>query len=114
MFYENNAWFAVTSRDITALLRQAAAELPEYNIHPADISARSLRASGAMALLCSSVDSDRIRLLGRWKSDEMLRYLHLQAQPVMRHFASLMLQGGDYALIPADHRAPLPAVPVLP
>ena len=46
---------------------------------PADVSARSLRAAGAMALLCADVDSDRIRLLGRWQSDQMFRYLHVQA-----------------------------------
>jgi hypothetical protein len=32
----------------------------------------------------------------------MLRYLHLQAQPVMRDFARLMLQGGDYTLLPGQ------------
>ena len=33
----------------------------------------------AMALLCAGVNSDRTRLLGRWRSDEMYRYLHVQA-----------------------------------
>ena len=53
------------------------------------------------ALLWDMVDSDRIRLLGRWQSDEMLRYLHLQAQPVMQDFASRMLSGGNYSLLPS-------------
>jgi hypothetical protein len=55
-----------------------------------------------MALLCAKVDTDLIQLLGRWRSDVMLRYLHVQAQPVMRNFASLMLQGGQFALIPGQ------------
>ena len=44
-----------------------------------DVSARSLRAAGAMVLLCSGLDTDIISLIGCWRSDEMLRYLHVQA-----------------------------------
>lgn len=89
--------------------RQAASELPQYNLLPTDVSARSLRASGAMALLCKQVDTDLIRLLGRWRSD---RYLHLQAQPIMHGFAEKMLQGGDYSLLPSAPGQSLPTVPV--
>ncbi len=32
-----------------------------------------------------AMDTDRIRLLGRWQSDQMFSYLHVQAEPVMRH-----------------------------
>ena len=53
-----------------------------------------------MALLCANVNTNIIRLLGRWRSDEMMRYLHLQAEPVMRHFARAMLQGGAFVLLP--------------
>ena len=53
-----------------------------------------------MALLCANVDTDIIRLLGRWRSDEMLRYLHLQAEPIMRNFAPKMLSGGAFVLLP--------------
>jgi hypothetical protein len=48
-----------------------------------------------MALLCAKVNTDLIQLLGRWRSDIMLRYLYVQAQPVMRNFARLMVQGGQ-------------------
>ena len=65
-----------------------------------------------MALMCSKVDSNLIRLLGRWRSDEMLRYLHLQAQPLMAKFSEFMLAGGNYALIPSEHNTPLPTVPI--
>jgi len=103
----------VTSKNITDLLKQAAAELPAYNLKPADVTARSLRAAGAMALLCDDVDTDRIRLMGRWRSDEMLRYLHLQAQPLMEGFAERMLIGGNYALLPQEPGQLLPLVPVV-
>jgi hypothetical protein len=56
-----------------------------------------------MALLCAHVDRDVIRLLGRWRSDQMLRYLHVQAEPVMRHFARRMMQDGDFTFLPNQH-----------
>jgi hypothetical protein len=66
-----------------------------------DVSIRSTRAGGAMALLCAGVDSDRIRLVGRWRSDEMYRYLHVQAQPaVMTGLSAAMLRGGSFRLTP--------------
>ncbi len=82
----------IAPADITALLRASVTLLgPQYGFLPDNVSARSLRAAGAMALLCADVDTDRIRLLGRWQSDQMFRYLHVQAEPVMRHFSSRML-----------------------
>jgi hypothetical protein len=80
---------------------------PSISFLPNDITAKSLRAGGAMALLLAQVDTDVIRLIGRWRSDEMLRYLHLQAQPVMKNFARRMLQGGVYTLLPGQDVPPL-------
>jgi hypothetical protein len=56
---------------------------PTYGIQPSDISIRSLRSSGTMALLCAKVDTDMIRLLRRWRSDEILRCLHVQFFPLL-------------------------------
>jgi hypothetical protein len=99
----NGAARFVTSSDITTTLRTSVAIIGAASLgfEPGEVSARSLRASGAMALLCARVDSDTIRLLGRWRSDEMLRYLHVQAQPLMQKFAAQMLQGGHYSFVPA-------------
>jgi hypothetical protein len=55
----------------------------QLGIAAIDVSIRLLRSSGAMSLLCAKVDTDTIRLLGRWRSDEMLRYLHIQAFPLL-------------------------------
>ena len=66
---------------------------------PSEVSACSLHAAGATALLVANVDPDVIRLLGRWRSDKMLRYLHVSAEPVMRHFATQLLQA-EYTLAP--------------
>jgi hypothetical protein len=101
----SNSLTRITPADLTALLRVSVALLgPQYGFLPDDVSARSLRAAGAMALLCAEVDTDRIRLLGRWQSDQMFRYLHVQAEPMMRNFSSRMLQGGNYTLLP-NHAA---------
>ena len=95
---------SVSASDITTTLRLAVTMLgSEIGLVPADISARSLRAGGAMALLCAHVDTDIIRLLGRWQSDAMMRYLHLQALPAMNRFANLMTSGGNYTVTPGHH-----------
>ena len=89
---------------ITTNLRLAVTFLgPSLGFTANDVSARCLRAAGANALLCGGVDTDVIRLLGRWRSDEMLRYLHTQAGPLLRDFSRKMLAGGSFTLIPNQH-----------
>jgi hypothetical protein len=88
----------------TAPLRRAATAIGAASgITAADISVRSLRSAGAMALLCANVDPDRIRLLGRWRSDEMFRYLTVQAFPILAPFAAQMVHHGGFALLPNNH-----------
>jgi hypothetical protein len=65
-----------------------------------------MRAAGATALLCAQVNTDIIQLIGRWRSYEMLRYLHVQAEPVMRHFAQQMLNHGSFTMHPG-HDVPM-------
>ncbi|KAI2494664.1 hypothetical protein MHU86_19843 [Fragilaria crotonensis] len=91
----------VLASDLTARIRIAIALHPDPAYTISDVTVRSTRAGGAMALLCAGVDSDRIRLVGRWRSDEMYRYLHVQAQPVMNGLAAAMLRGGSFRLTPA-------------
>ena len=99
----------VTAAILTTHLRASAtALLPTTGFPPAEISARALRAGGAMALLCAQVDSDVIRLIGRWKSDEMFRYLHPQAYSLMHTFAPLMTKHGDFRLLTAQPSDPTP------
>ena len=96
-----HTFVTVKPSHITQTLRDAVRFLgPQLGFLPSDVSARCLRAAGANALLCAQVDTDVIRLIGRWRSDEMLRYLHCQAHPVMRDFSRRMLTGGNYTLIP--------------
>jgi hypothetical protein len=100
-YFENGRCTPIKPKDISTALRVAASIVgPMVGFLPSEISARSLRAAGAMALLCANVDTDVIRLIGRWRSDEMLRYLHVQAEPVMRNIAAKMLQQGNFVLHP--------------
>ena len=102
-YFSLGRWHNVVSSDITTALQQAVIFLgPSLGFLPSDISARSLRAAGAMALLAAKVDTDMIRLVGRWRSDEMLRYLHVQAEPTMRDYSSRMVQHGTFVLHPND------------
>jgi hypothetical protein len=97
VYTAHNTTTTITSALLTTHLRRAATiQFPYTGFSPSDISARALRAGGAMALLCAQVDPDVIKLLGRWQSDQMLRYLHLQAYPQMHTFSRLMLQGGNF------------------
>jgi hypothetical protein len=103
----------ITSSMLTSSLRDAATILlPTLGFPPRDISARALRAGGAMALLCAQVDENIIKLVGRWRSDQMLRYLHLQAYPQMHTFAHRMVTGGNFRLLNHQH-IPAAAVPIL-
>ena len=91
----------IMSADLTRRIRATLAGVyPDPSYLPTDVSARSTRAGGAMALLCAGVTGERIRMIGRWRSDELYRYLHVQAQPVMTGLSAAMLTGGSFRLAP--------------
>ena len=97
----DDVWYDATPVHVTNALRHAANDV--HNITGIDsslVSARSLRPGGATALLCAGIDGDAIKLLGRWKSDAMLRYLRIQAQVVRHNFSQRMLENGDYTFHP--------------
>ena len=54
----------------------------------------------------ANVDSENICLFGRWRSNEMFCYLYVQAEPLMKNFASKMVQGGNFVLTP-NHLVPI-------
>jgi hypothetical protein len=74
----------VTSILITAAIRVAAASTTT-GFNPSNVNACALCAGGAMALLCAQVDTNIIKMVGRWRSDAMFRYLHLQALAPLPH-----------------------------
>ena len=106
------AWLYITPTILTTRIRIAVALHPDLGRKTSDYSARSTRSGGAMALLCAGIDGDRIHLIGRWRSDEMYRYLHVQAQPVMTGIAAAMLRGGNFRPVhPCRGTHPGPAPP---
>lgn len=87
----------IPTNDITLLLRPSARACQHLTgIPPHKISAQSLRSGGATALLCGDIDSTITSLLGRWRSDAMLRYLRVQAASSTHQFAQIMLDHGAY------------------
>ena len=88
---------------------------PLVNIQPSDISAHSLRAGGATALLRAKVDPTEIQLVGRWRSWAMIRYLHKTALDTGL-YANRMLNAGQFIIqehsrLPADVLKTLEAHP---
>ena len=58
---------------------------------------------GGMDIIMAQVDPDTIRLVGRWQSDTILRYLHKRAKIFTEGLSSNMFEHGAYALIPPVH-----------
>ena len=61
-----------------------------------------------MALFSQGVNALLIKLVGRWHSDAMLHYLHVQSHPIMSGLSKLMLAGGDPQLLAETATMPLP------
>jgi len=103
-YFHNNQWNHVRPADITRTIKTGVGIFGNtIGFLSKDVFIRSLRAAGAMALLCTIIDNDHIKLIGCWRSDEMLRYLHMQAAPVIQYYAHAMVTAGDFSLIPNRH-----------
>ena len=100
-YYHQHAPINLVASDISKALKNAVTYLgPSLGFTAKEVSARSMRASGAMALYHSKVDALTIRLIGRWNSDAMLEYLHVQSEPAMRGLSEKMVNYGKYHLHP--------------
>jgi hypothetical protein len=100
-YYHNNYKRAVKAQDITSLLRQAGRLIgPDVGLCKGDMSARSMHAGGAMAFLCVQVNGNTIKLISHCQSDLVMRYLNIQARPIMHNFSAQILQHGTYKLVP--------------
>jgi hypothetical protein len=105
--YIRNMRTAIKAKQIADTVRQAMiVNFHNTGISPDEESACSLRDGGTMALLCRKVDKNIIHMRVRWHSDAMIRYLHMQAQPIIQHVAGKMYNNGTYSFIP-NETAPL-------
>ena len=111
-YTQQHTRLAIRATQVTTTLRWHAGLLrATTGIDPKNISARSLRAGGAMALFTGGCDSNQIKLVARWHSDSMMLYLHQTALPVHQRLARLMFNNGRYDFLPSDwvpSRDPLP------
>jgi hypothetical protein len=73
-----------------------------------EVDARSLRADGAVAMLFGKIDINSICMMGRWHSDAMMRYLHVQAQPIIGGYAAKMFNEGTYLYLPTQPNETVP------
>lgn len=87
--------FRVTAAQIGQALKLSR-DLLQIDFPRADCVAKALRASGAMACIAARIDSDLVRLLGRWQSDAMLRYFHVEHAPVTHRHAAAMFSRGSF------------------
>jgi hypothetical protein len=95
----------VLASQLSAELRRSCDHIgPTLGIDHSEISARVLRAGGAMALDRAQVDLRLVRRMRRWKSEVMLRYLHRSALQTV-DLAALMLQHDEF-IIPRHQTLP--------
>ena len=47
-------------------------------------------------MLCARIDINITQLVGRWRSDEMIKYLHVQADSIMRNYSRQMFEHGHF------------------
>jgi hypothetical protein len=59
---------------------------------PAQYTVGALRNTGAQALLEADVPVEILKLIGRWRSDEVFRYLTTSSSVLMAPFAGRMMQ----------------------
>ena len=98
----------LASQDITQVLCASALHHPRFCVNPASVECHSLHTSSAMALFSHGVDALLIKLVGCWRSDAMLCYLHVQSRPIMPGLSKLMLAGGNPQLLVETATMPLP------
>jgi hypothetical protein len=79
----------VTPSIITITLLDAVTFIgADLGFMPSNVSAQTLHAASAMALLVSNVDIDIIKLLGRSQSDEMFNFLHLITEQIVHDLST--------------------------
>jgi hypothetical protein len=106
-YYRAHRCTNIRAKDITdTLLHAMTMNYHRTGIHANEISTRSLRAGGAMAMMCSKIDLSNICMMGSWHSDAMMRYLHVQAQPIIERYAAKMFNNGTYTFQP-DETVPI-------
>ena len=98
-FYKSGHWKTLSSTHLTATVRLADTATPDCGLTPSDVSVQILCKSIAMALLLAGIDSNIMKLIRRWCSNKIIRYLHVTTQSLSYNHAKVMHQNGDFHLI---------------
>jgi hypothetical protein len=97
----------VKANDVTEVLRNAMwINVQCTAMEASEFSTQYLRAGDEMALIHECVNLNNIWMIGLWHSDAMMRYLHVQAQPIMGNYAACTLNEGTYSFLP-DETVPI-------
>jgi hypothetical protein len=62
-------------------------------IKATEISDHFVRAAGAMAMIFGWIDLDSIRMMGHWYIGYIMRFLHIQAQPIINNCYAMVYTG---------------------
>ena len=79
------------------------ADFPIIGFTKTNVNAQYLHAGSAMAILLEWFYTDTIRLVGRWQSNTVIRYLHITTNSFTQGLSACMVQHNTYALIPPVH-----------
>ena len=104
----SSSYCYLASQDIMQVLQASALHHPHFCVNPASVECRSLCTSSVMATFSCGVDALLIKLVGCWRSDAILCYLHVQSCPIMSGLSRLMLAGGNPQLLAETATMPLP------
>ena len=98
--FNSGKWSNFIPTDISNTLNTSIKSLgTSVGFKDSNVSARFLRAAGTMALLCAGVNNNIIKLIICWLSDKMMRYLHVQAEPIMKNFLAVLVWHKVYNLL---------------
>jgi hypothetical protein len=89
----------VSATDIRNTLRKSLVEIGPDTL---GIQPHVDEAGGATALLWANIDPKSIQLLGQWKSDAMMRYLHIAVNPHTQQYAKQMFTNGQSSFTPGS------------
>ena len=99
-----NKWQYICGDDIMSAIRDVVrAAGPDIGFTKDDISILSLHSGGVMALLMAWLGPDAIILVGRWRSNTMLRCLHTTPKTFTEGISAENIDHITYALIPPVH-----------
>lgn len=87
VYFNQGVQHRITDRMITEHLRIAGVAINQ----PALYTVGALRNTGAQSLLQAQVPLPMIKLIGRWRSDEVFRYLTARSEHLMEPYAEAML-----------------------